>query len=110
MIPEYVKVIKLIKQVNPLMKLISLANGLTTIPFAAWVIVIIITYAENDQFVIKYCYLVPAAVLSIRGVVMTFVLAHIDRKCFTSYWHLVLPVDKSLDLFLLNSLCSSWMV
>ena len=79
--PEYLKVIRLIKQVNPLMKLISFTNALTTIPFAGLGVVIIVTYPEDSlQSLIKYCYLMPVVVFSLRGVVLTIVLAHIDRK------------------------------
>ena len=81
LVPEYLRLMKLIKHVNPLMKIISLANGLTTIPFAASVIVTAITYPENDlQLIIKYSYVIPTVIFSVRGVVMTIVLAQIDRR------------------------------
>ena len=81
LVSEYLKLIKLVKQVNPLMKLISLTNSLTVIPYAGSVIVTIITYPQNDlQLVIKYSYLMTALLFSVRGVIMTIVLANIDCR------------------------------
>ena len=71
----------LVKQANHLMKFISLVNSLIVIPFVATGIMISITYPENDvQLLLKYTYVVPIILYSFRGVVMTIVLAQIDRR------------------------------
>ena len=86
LVPEYLRLMKSINQVNHLMKLISLANGLTAVPYTACAIVILLTQPENNlQFIIKCCFFIPAVAYSVRGMVMTIVLAHIDRKSKTLY-------------------------
>lgn len=80
-IREYNQVIKIILDVNPLMKLISFLNGLLIIPFISLVIVFIITDTKNRlQLIVKYVYFFPCCVYSARGVMMTAVLAKIDTN------------------------------
>lgn len=80
-IVRYKNLVKLIMDANPLVKLISSTNGVTVIPYISLAIMVAITDTENQvQLIIKYAYLVPASIYSIRGVVITAIIAKIDSK------------------------------
>ena len=84
LVPKYRRMVKLVKDVNPLMQLISFTNGLTVIPFFSLIFMLAITYPENHlQLFIKYAHVIPGVIIAFRGVVMTIVLARIDyeSKC-----------------------------
>ena len=81
LVPQYRRMIRLIKNVNPLMKLLSFTNGLAVIPSFSIVFLMVITHPENYlQLFIKYVHVIPSIIYGVRGVVMTIVLARIDYR------------------------------
>ena len=85
-VPQYITMMRLINNTNSLMRLISLVNGLTVIPFFSGVLIMAITYPENSlQVFIKYFHVIPGILFGIRGVIMTIVLARIDYR--SKYLH-----------------------
>ena len=81
LVSQYLKLIKLIKIVNPLMRLILFTNGLTVIPHFSIIFMIFVTHPENTlQFFCKYVHVLPGIFYSVRGMILTIVLAKIDYR------------------------------
>lgn len=80
-VTKYKKLTRLICNVNPLIVFITFVNDLLVIPFIGVVIVTALTDALNFmQVLIKWCIFVAAAFYSVRGVIITIILAKIDSK------------------------------
>lgn len=66
---------------NQLVKLLSVQNNLLIVPFLSSLIVINLTKTENfPQLIMKFGISGPASVYSVRGVVLTAILARFDPQ------------------------------
>lgn len=78
---EYIRLVKSILHVHPLMKVVSLTSRITVIPYVSLIIIIAITPTENNgQLIIKCIYLLSGVLWSNRGIVMTSIVSKIESK------------------------------
>ena len=85
-VTKYLRLVKLIIDVDPFMKLLSLINNISVIIFVSLIIIIAITPAENDvQLIIKSIYLLTGILYATRGILMTSVVSRIDSNSRVLY-------------------------
>lgn len=115
-IKKYNKLISSILQVNPLMRLISISNGLFIVPFVSLFIVLSLTETENKiQVIVKLLYSSPAFAYSIRGFIITAISSRMTSKskifykliaCQIARGHPMTFVSHRQIIFILEDLAS----
>lgn len=78
-VTQYKNLMKMVFDVNTLVKLLMFQNNLLVVPFISSLIVIAIAQTDNlVQVALKVSIFAPASVYTVRGIILTAILARVD--------------------------------